>query len=61
MRFNQSAAAALVALVDPPPPEEDVELLVRMLRAHLAAFEAVERLHLDGVELSAYFETRSDG
>ncbi|MGH7919933.1 MAG: hypothetical protein ACREQM_08315 [Candidatus Dormibacteraceae bacterium] len=61
MRLSESAARAVVALVEPPPPEADVELLARMLQAHMAAFEAVERLDLEGVELATSFEARWDG
>ncbi len=61
MRLNESAARAVVALVDPPPSEGHVEVLARMLQAHLAAFEAVEHLDLEGVDLSANFDARSDG
>lgn len=61
MRMSEPVARALVALVDPPPPEADVELLTAMLRAHFAAFEAVDGVDLDGVEPSACFEARWDG
>lgn len=61
MRLTDTAARAAVALVDPAPPEEDVELLARMLQAHQRAFEVVEQLDLEGVELSAAFEARWDG
>lgn len=61
MRISEPEARAIVALVDPPPPETDVELLSRMLRAHLAAFEGLERVDLEGVEPSACFEARWDG
>jgi hypothetical protein len=60
MRISEPAARALVALVDPPPREGHVELLTAMLRAHFAAFRAVESVDLDGVELSARFEPRWD-
>jgi hypothetical protein len=60
MRLNESAARAVVALVDPPPSEAHTQVLVKMLQAHLDAFEAVERLDLEGVDLSANFEAQSD-
>lgn len=61
MRISEPAARAVTALVDPPPPEDHVELLSRMLRAHLAAFEGLEGVDLEGVEPSATFEARWDG
>lgn len=60
MRIDPSAADALIGLVDAPVPEGDRPVLADMFRAHLAAFEALEALDLQGVEPSVSFEATWD-
>lgn len=59
--IDPAAARAALAFVDPPPPEADIQPLTEMLLAHFAAFDAVERLDLDGIEPSATFAALWDG
>jgi hypothetical protein len=61
MRIDPAAARAALAFIEPPPPEADLQALTEMLIAHFAAFEGVERLDLEGVELSACFQAAWDG
>ncbi|HLH57749.1 MAG TPA: hypothetical protein VKV33_01230 [Streptosporangiaceae bacterium] len=60
MRIDSSTAESAIGLVDAGVPPGDVPVLASMLRAHFAAFEALEALDLSGVEPAARFEAAWD-
>ncbi|HZU16022.1 MAG TPA: hypothetical protein VFD01_05370 [Candidatus Dormibacteraeota bacterium] len=60
MRIDSSTAEAVIGLIDADVPPGDVPVLAGMLRAHLAAFEALEGLDLSDLEPAARFEAAWD-
>jgi hypothetical protein len=58
--IEPSTADAVIGLIDADVPAADRPVLAGMLRAHLAAFQALEALDLAAVEASTGFEVQWD-